>query len=547
MKSKRWDLLLFCFIFTAIGAWGGRMATLRSNEKTDAHEDDAAAPHGDELSPQTLSNLGVTLGVAEATTFTKTRAIPGVIETTQFTELPIFAPIGGRITRIAVRPGVMVKAGDTLLTMLRDPISRTKLTLTEEVIKPAREKVHGTVVELRKALGEVKILKTEIKRISKFTTGGSGNVAAVLPRQKLIELQYDLTRRENDRDQAEHELIKHGFTPEQIKSIIAGDYIPKLGRENWMRALVENGLWTEPAKRLFEALPNRLQQDRWTIATVGELAAAGLIHPVLISWVKQQDPKGLPFLEIGALIQMGYSVEQVAELHRQRALDPVISIRAPANGLVPDWDVHDIFAKPGAQVKAGDKLLSLLNSRELFLKSQPVGGEKQDILKSLVAGTPCDARPLVADAGPNLSQLSIDYVASDDGMKGTVAFVRVKNETLAIRQDARGMSYRSWKLRPGLKYLLQVPNVQLKNVFVIPSEAVADDGPAKVVFIPDGDTFKPLEVEIVFQDERIAVIAINRHTKVFDGDTIVMSGAYSLGMALKSDSAPVDAHAGHSH
>ena len=81
----------------------------------------------------------------------------------------------------------------------------------------------------------------------------------------------------------------------------------------------------------------------------------------------------------------------------------------------------------------------------------------------------------------------------------------------------------------------------------MPSDAIAEDGAKRVVFLPDGDTFRPIEVEIAYQDDRVAVIALNEATKIVPGDVIVTHGAYALGLALRSNTTAVDPHAGHNH
>ena len=431
--------------------------------------------------------------------------------------------------------------------MVRDPIARPTLTLTEEVVKPAREEVHQSVSSLRKARAELEIVKTELERVTKFTGDVSGEELPILPRQTIIDLRYSRLRTENTIDQARLELTKHGFTAEQIESIAKGGAIPDLARENWMRALVANGLWTPEAQELFGVLPVALRSQRWTIATVAELSASGLVQPGFISWIKKLGGDCRHFLEIAALLQRGYSVEDLQLLHGLNALEPIVKIEAPGAGTVPDWNVETIGVKPGSRVAAGERLLTLLNPREMYLRTDPVGAEKADVLRSVTDAAKCEALPLVRDSGPKLADITVDFLQSEPGGHGTIAFATVENSALATRARPDGRSFRSWALRSGLKYVLRVPTRRVENVFVLPSAAVTDDGPRKVVFIPDGESFKQIEVEIAYQDDEVAVIAINKGSKLFPGDQVVMGGAYSLGLALKTGPSKVDPHAGHSH
>lgn len=87
---------------------------------------------------------------------------------------------------------------------------------------------------------------------------------------------------------------------------------------------------------------------------------------------------------------------------------------------------------------------------------------------------------------------------------------------------------------------------RLDEVFVLPTGAVTDDGPDKVVFIQDGDSFRAAKVVVRYQDHQFAVLDA-KHSEIFPGDTVAMRGAFGLGLALKAGSGAADPHAGHQH
>jgi multidrug efflux pump subunit AcrA (membrane-fusion protein) len=551
MNVKRLDILVYCVVFTTIGAIGGWVASSQGSQgaavaeaKDDAESHQASGPV---LSKQTLKNLGVTTAKAEVTTFVKFRSIPAAIERTPFNAQPVFAPIGGRILDISVTPGTVAKSGKILVRMVREPIARPTLTLTENIVSPAREEVHQSVSRLRKARAELEIVKAELERVTKFTGNSDGKELPILPRQTIIDLRYSRIRTENTIDQARLELTKHGFTAEQITSIAEGGAIPDLARENWMRALVANGFWPPEAQELFAALPDDLRSQRWTIATVAELSVSGLVQPSFIAWIKRLGDQCKHFLEIAALLQRGYSIEDLERLHGLNALDPIVNVEAPGTDSVADWNVETIDVKPGSRVIAGEQLLTLLNPREMYLRTNPVGAETADVIRSVTDVDQCEALPLVRGSGPKLTGITLEFLRSEPGGHGTIAFATIENSALARRTRPDGRLLRSWALRSGLRYVLRVPTKKIERVFVLPSAAVTDDGPRKVVFIPDGESFKQVEVEIAYQDDEVAVIAVNKDSKLFPGDQVVTGGAYSLGLALKTGPSKVDPHAGHSH
>lgn len=547
--KKRWDILLFCVIFTALGSAGGWFAARQAGGGGASTQQEApvdAVDTASSLPPATLKNLGVTIGEAKSSTFTLFRSIPAVVQRTASNAQPVFAPFGGRVADIKVDIGMVVKPGDTLVTLVRDPIARPALTLTAEILKPANESIHATVIDLRKSRAEIQIAKTELKRVEQYTGKVGGQDIPILPRQRAIDLNYALLRANQSAQQAELELTKHGLTKEQIAAIAQDGAIPILTEDSWKRALKINGLWPSSADELFEVLSENQQSQRWMIATIGELSASGLNTPELVTWLKSEPEATTHFLEIGSLLQKGHSVSDVQRLHALNAFESIIQVRAPKGA--PDWNVDETLIRPGARVDAGATLMTLLNPRVMYLQLSPVGGEKSDVLRALANKSKCEARPLVPGSGPQFDDVRLSFsIGRPGGSMGSVTFAEVTNSPLPETMSGDGRSYRSWNLRAGLKYMLRIPTRQLENVYVFPSGAIAVDGPHKVVFLQDGSTFRDVKVEIAYQDENVAVIPIGKTTGIFAGDPVVLTGAFSLGIALKSGSAKPDAHAGHQH
>ncbi|MAG56512.1 MAG: hypothetical protein CMJ83_09490 [Planctomycetes bacterium] len=549
---KRWDLLVFCGVFTVVGATAGWKAALQAVEGRARTADDAAAADDEkDLSSATLANLGVTVAKVQPTTFTRTRDIPAAIQGRAVNQQPVHAPIGGRIRDVFVEQGMVVKAGQTLMTIIRDPIPRPALTLTENVLKPGQEPLHATVVDMRKAKEEITITQMEIDRIAKFTGSGEEQ-GVVIPKQKEIDLRNTLLRAKTSFSAARRELLTHGFTEEHIDKMATGDAIPNLTGSNWKRALENNGLWPARAEALLKALTKKLQGLPWVIATVGELAATGLIDDDLVAWLAKE-PHGCDhFIEIGSLLQRGYSVTDIRALHDLGALDPIVEVKAPGAGSVPDWDLTHVDVKAGAHVDRGTQLVMLRDSRVVYLRIEPIGGEKGDVLRVLAEKTSCPAQPLVTGAGPDLEDVAFVFAASEEAGAGarpgadTVAYATVSNTPLAVQEAPNGRAYRSWRLRPGMKYVVQIPIRRIERVLVLPRTAVTSDGPIRIVFIPDGKGFKPVEVEIAYENEDVVVVATNERTQVFPGDSIVQTGAYALGLALKGGEKQTAGH-GHAH
>ena len=156
-----------------------------------------------------------------------------------------------------------------------------------------------------------------------------------------------------------------------------------------------------------------------------------------------------------------------------------------------------------------------------------------------------EAAPQVDEAGPRLKGLTFQSLTTDDKSRSAIAVVRVPNEPLNVSESTHG-AFRTWQLREGQRYMLRIPTQKYEKVFVLPSGAVTDDGPDKIVFVEDGDSFKPAKVVILYQDDEVAVLD-EEHSEIYIGDSVVQHGAFGLGLALKAGSGAVDPHAGHSH
>ena len=546
MKHKPgWALPLTATLCTILGLLaGGRIADgLHSDHVPTDPTAEPVRPLV--LSAATLANLGVRIDRVQPRTFFRTMSVAAVVVDTPRTEQPVFAPIGGRIASIEVERGTVTTPGSTVITLVRDPLPRPSLTLTADVLRPAQESLHESVLELRKAAEEVRIAQTELTRVEKFTGKVGGRDLPIIPRQRAIDLRYQLSRSEKGYERARLELEKHGLTQEQITNVQEGAPVPLFTEETWQRALARNGLWPEEAQRLSNALPADLRALPWVTATIGELAASGLANAELTTWMKDETVSR-HFLEFGVLLQRGHTLADLKRLHSLNALEPVVRVVAPDLAGGGSWDVLEVLIKRGAKVEAGDRLLTLHDPRRLFLQTEPVGGEVRAILDAAKEGHDIAARPLIRGAGPTLEGLTISYVESSRENEGTIAFVGVANEVRAEIDRGSGRISRTWALREGMRYLLGIPTQKMEDVYVLPASAVTDSGPDKVVFLQDGDAFKPIPVVIAWQDENVVVIPATKEVMVFPGDPVVQSGAFELGLALRG-SAGLDEHAGHNH
>lgn len=521
---------------TAIGLATGFFVGRQLGHDHDHDEEPAgAAPseahdHDHDLSSTTLANLGVTLAPARREDFTVTSSVTAVIENAPTTVQPIVAPVGGRIVELLAQPGDVVEPGGGIVRLLREPLPRPQLTLTGPLLSPASESLHDAVHMLRQARAEVELVTRELERVEQFTEPKGDGALPVLPRQRAIDLRQDLARAKAAWAHRVAELDKHGLTEAQIEDIARGAALPAFDDAMWRQALRHNGLWTGAAQVVHEALPEDVQSIPWVIATIGELAANGLVGPELGAWLAETPEAGRRFLAVGALLQQGFTLPAIRRLHELGALDPEVVLPAPRQ-VAPDWDVADVLVKPGVEIEAGQAVAILRDPRVLRLRATPLGSEVALLARAVAEGVPCRAEPLIEGTGPVLEGLRVQRLVEDEGRGDGVAYAPVANEPLASAPGGP----RSWQLRPGMRYVLRVPERVLSGVFVLPAAALVEEGPAHVVFIRDEHGLEPVEVRVLHRDDRFAAVDVPADSHLAEGVEVVRTGAFALSLALQAE------------
>ncbi|MHC4939665.1 MAG: efflux RND transporter periplasmic adaptor subunit [Planctomycetota bacterium] len=529
--NKYLGSILFAALLVTFGVAAGFYAA-RQGVEAGAEDEAAAGPN--ELSEQTLKNLGVTVGEAKLTEFVRTVKVQAVVEDPPRNTRRLSALLGGVVTSIHLPTGAIAKAGEPIATLARAPIARPKLELTKEIVAPVSEGLHASVAKLRSATAQAQIAEREFKRLKSY----SGDELPIIPRKELIELEYEVARTKQEKENAEHELSWHGLSPAEIESVRKGG-TPPPSPQLWRRALKKNSLWGEVEDSIFEALSADQQRRPWSVAVIGELSAAGLATPELARAMRKEPEFRDHFIEAASLVLEGYSVASVVLLARHGSLNPEMILRAPEG----DWDVAQINVRVGEKVAAGSTVALLYDARSMWLQLEPVGKEVAYVAAALQRGVAIRGRPLVAGSGPILEGLRVERfeTRSEEEARGAAGIAVAKNEA-QLAPDGRS---RTWRLRVGLRYLVEVPVAAPARRFVLPASAITDYGADRVVYVRDGSTFRDVSVHVEYLDDEIAVIA--NDGAIFEGDPVVLTAAFALGLALQQESGAVDPHAGHNH
>ena len=533
---------ILSLICASLGIAGGWFAGLEKGKSIVAQQEEGHEDHEQPaISKTALENMGIVVRPAEISSFSKYVEIPAVVEELVTTSQPVFAPVSGHIEKIFVKEHELVKKKQVVVSLIRDAIARIDLTLTENILKPATEEFHELLARFRRGVKNLEILEKELQRIQQYSKSEITDAYPILPKKRIIELNYEITRAKQEIAITREELMRHGLSESQIEAGKIGR-LPRIDAQIWNKTLKYHGLWPPVAEKLYRVLPEDIQKLHWTMATISELAAAGLIKRELYTWLKNDRDVGKHFLEIGGLLQRGNSLQKVRHLYELNAFHSIVEVEASDNAA--DWDVEEILVKVHQGVEEGQHLLTLRNPQSLYLVVRPEGGERKLILNALQEKIKVQAHSLLGGEGPSFDNLGIENVVSDKETGAMRGYIPVKNEVFNTHRDSSNVERRIWKLRVKQQYLVRVPTETMDKVYVFPKDAVTEDGESKVVFLQNGDYFRPIEVRVLYQDHEVAVVS--NQSDIFPGDLVVHQGAFALGLALKSSSKEDVGH-GHAH
>jgi hypothetical protein len=498
------------------------------------------------LSQRALQNMGVTRTLAAKSDYTVCREVLAVIEELPTSQRSVSARWGGTVLTVfpagpgstgADAPpsgvaGRLVKPGETVLEILRAPLPRLSRTLTGDVVQMVSETVHDALVQLHSARQLHELAKVEYERVRELNQKAPEGLP-LIARQTEINLQYETVKARTEIERLEGRLLLHGFTLEQIRATNASTpLVPSA--DVWKRALERNGLWPATGEQMLAKLPESLKTHAWTYAALGELSALGLCGEALVNAVTGEPQLGARFLEAAALMQEGHSLEDVMEMVRSGALDPVIRVTAPQGA--PLWEIRELKVKQGEKVEAGGVLAVLVDNRRVSLELEANGEDAAVVEDALRNGVEMEGRPLVAKAGPTLKKIKLrayNMPCAADAAREPRAYAIIENERLELPESNGTPPTGAWHLREGMRYRVLVPTSLHRSVFVLPREAVVAEGAEKVVFLESGTSYRRQSVRLLHEDRESVVVADDG--AIFSGDPVVTSGAFALSLALRAE------------
>jgi biotin carboxyl carrier protein len=186
-----------------------------------------------------------------------------------------------------------------------------------------------------------------------------------------------------------------------------------------------------------------------------------------------------------------------------------------AAGLAPEpppaYEVQELRVELGQQVQAGQTLCLIANHQKLAVEGRAFPDESPLLERAVKEGWQAEVDFQEAPgsnwpAGP--IALPIEYLANTiDPTNRTFAFrMPLENQSRVVQRDGRTQLL--WRFRPGQRVRIRVRTEKLENVFVLPADAVARDGPEAFVFTQNVNTFERRPV-LVLAAERDQVVVAN--------------------------------------
>ena len=224
----------------------------------------------------------------------------------------------------------------------------------------------------------------------------------------------------------------------------------------------------------------------------------------------------------------------------------------PAN-MTSTYDLQKLNVNLGDQVQPGQVLCILANHRDLYLQGRAFRPEIPLVEKAIFNDWVVSV-DLLSDSGQSkekLKNLKISWIDShiDEASQTAGVFLPFRNTEVKTYLK-KGKPYRLWKYRPGQRLYLNVPiqeNSKETNnpVYVLPREAVAQDGLDYYIFRKNGKVLEKRPVHVLYE-ERDKII-LGKDSDFYPGNVIAYNRADQLMRQLKSSGDEGGGHHHHHH
>ncbi len=199
------------------------------------------------------------------------------------------------------------------------------------------------------------------------------------------------------------------------------------------------------------------------------------------------------------------------------------------------FELQELKVDLGQQVQAGQSLCTLANHRYLAIEGRAFSEETPLLERSVKERWPIEV-DFQEEAKPDWGELRqsfrIRWLSNtiDQQTRTFTILIPLENESRTIEDE--GYRQTLWRFRPGQRVRIQVRVEELKNVFVLPADAVTTEGTDAYIFTQNVNTFTRRPVRVVHRER--SHVVIENDGSLPSGTYAIQAGAAQLNRMLKS-------------
>ena len=492
--------IIFYFILGVAIFWLGRFSVNSSkstnqsenSEKTEkdehkGHDDHAGHEEESEapkLSAEMKINIGVKVKEIEKKAFIKYIEVPAIIKASENKSYLISSYASGVVKKHQLTAGAFVKKGTPLGLLTKDAIAYPNF---DEIKDYYQNK-------------NIEMLLMSLNR--------SGD-------ENLDYLNSYLTSIGLDKASAQN--LKKLSAVEQREAL-------------YLLISEKAGLWKNDLKQFYqkisalsgikipEIIPSLVMLNRSGLLEEGK-------KEIILQFCKTQKEA----IGMIALIQGNYSIDYLTQYATSGYLSEEVILTAPVDGIIAEVSI-----KNGQLINSRDVLYKIVEVGNLTVEAQIRGNEAALFKLAITKNEKFYIKNLQNEASLSASYFGLNIVNVGE------LTVQLNITNKPILENAPTV----WQYLPGDQCVLMIPEKSFESSLILPRGAVVEEGLKRFVFMENGEGYEKVEITTVFMDKQTAVLG--SETQLFEGDRIVISGAYELNIATKK---PVKAtgHEGHNH
>mgnify|MGYP001825616368 CR=1 FL=1 len=282
----------------------------------------------------------------------------------------------------------------------------------------------------------------------------------------------------------------------------------------------------------------QMQNDVQRQETLTQSAKQELLNRGLSPTQVEQVVKGnfVSTIEVVAPPQRGITGSEQPE--RQSAVTQANFVINDSAGKPIAYEVQSLAVELGQTVQAGQLIADLANHQHLYVVGHAFKREAGFLEQAAQAAREIEIEFSDDNAelwSPLDQSFQIRHLSNSIDVESRTFdfFVPLQNQSRSY--DKGGETFLVWRFRPGQRARIHVPVEELENVFTLPTESVAREGPDAYVYRQNGDLFNQIAVIILYEDRRSVVIA--NDGSITPGTYIAQNAGASLRRVLKSQSA----------